>query len=507
MQTETIKMSDKQSKQISRMLQTQGLTPSEINEILNGEYITFQTDMDLAEIFSSNSNHQNVLRGLADGYSIEELQQHEVSSREIEEFMQTLEKYNLTVENAKAINQYSNGSNMILAIKRGTAEKSEIQNGIRTDMINKLQIRGLSVEQISSLEDYIGTLDFSKPVHENYGIISQYMQQMNIPHNCYPSICTAVKGMDSLEHIDSTLESLDDGLSKARLPQSMKLYRAIRKNVDINPESYVGKGMSNKGYTSTSPLYESSFAKYDDYDIVMEIYAPKGTQGSYMTQLSDYDSAEQEVLLNPNDIYIVNAQSGVVDQNGRTKTVLKGLLLSKERECYKGIDKQQETEKTQYSQEQYRDTFQEQMSENNLPVKQNRFSRFFSQMRSRFARQIPNKNTKKRSPFNRKKDNIGQHENEYEKQQREVSKTQPKEKKSWKLDSEEKIRIQRETAEIAKRHREQEKQQKQVPTQTLQQEEYKQQTGYEHTMTQSVEQGQIPPQQQLPMVDTGEMEL
>lgn len=31
-----------------------------------------------------------------------------------------------------------------------------------------------------------------------------------------------------------------------------------------------------------------------------------------------------------------------IGQNGRTKTVLKGLLLSKERECYKGIDKQNE---------------------------------------------------------------------------------------------------------------------------------------------------------------------
>ena len=123
----------------------------------------------------------------------------------------------------------------------------------------------------------------------------------------------------------------------------MKLYRAIKTNAEINPEYYIGKIMNNKGYTSTSPLYDSSFAKYDDYDTVMEIYAPKGTQGLYITQLSDYENTEQEVLLNPNDIYVVDAQKGVIDQNGRTKTVLKGLLLSKERECYKGIDKQQET--------------------------------------------------------------------------------------------------------------------------------------------------------------------
>lgn len=93
-------------------------------------------------------------------------------------------------------------------------------------------------------------------------------------------------------------------------------------------------------YTSTSPIYDSSFAKYDEYDIIIEIYAPKWTQGLYMTQLSDYDTAEQEVLLNSNDIYIIN-QNNVIDKNGKPKTILEGLLLSKNRECYQEKIKQQ----------------------------------------------------------------------------------------------------------------------------------------------------------------------
>lgn len=462
MKAEQMKISDEQSKQIASILQKQGFKFSEINEILNGEYTEFQTDMDLKDVFSSDGNHQNILRGLADGYSIEELQQQGVKPREIEEFMQLLEKFNFTVENAKAINQYSNGSNMILSMKKETANKSEIQKGIRTDMMSKLQTRGLSQKQISVLEDHIDKLDFNKPVHENYENISQYMQEMNIPHNCYPSICTAVKGMDSLQHIDSTLTNLDDGLSKARLPQSIKLYRAIKTNGEINPENYVGKSMSNNGYTSTSPLYESSFAKYDDYDTVMEIYAPKGTQGCYMTQLSDYDSAEQEVLLNSNDIYVVNAQKGVVDQNGRTKTVLKTLLLSKERECYKEIDKKQEFDKTQPSQEQYADTSYNQSAENNLPVKQNKFSRFFNQMSSRFTQKTHE--DKKQ----------GKHSNQAE--------NKPQEKKSWELEPKEKTRIQKETAQIGKKYQEQKEN------------------------NELLNQEQSPVQQQ-PIMDTGGMEL
>lgn len=489
---EQLKMSNIQIQQISSMLQKQGLTEAEINEIINGEYSSFQTDIDLAQTFSSDGKYQNVLRGLADGYSIDELQQQGINFREISEFMQELDRCNLTVDNAKAINQYSNGSNMILSMKRGSADKEQIQSGIKYDMMSKLQTRGLSQEQISNIEDYIEKLDFNRPVYENYEMVNQYMAEMNIPHSCYPSVCTAVKGMDSLEHIDTTLANLDEGLSKSRLPQSMKLYRAIKTNGEINPEDYIGKSMSNKGYTSTSPLYDSSFAKYDDYDTVMEIYAPKGTQGSYITQLSDYENTEQEVLLNPNDIYVVDAQKGVIDQNGRTKTVLKGLLLSKERECYKGIDKQQETERSQYGQEQYDSTIQPTNNENNLPARQNRFSKFLNQIRSRFARQNYNENQNRRNPFSRNKREETQSTKITEQQ---ISNTEQKsmKKKSWELEPEEKARIQKETAQIAEKYREQEEQQKQEPTQELQQGDYTQ------------IQQQVPPQQ--PSIDMGGMEL
>lgn len=49
---------------------------------------------------------------------------------------------------------------------------------------------------------------------------------------------------------------------------------------------------------------------------------------------------------------------------------------------------------------------------------------------------------------------------------------QPKEKKSWELEPEEKGRIQKEAAQIAEKYMEQEEQQKQVPIQELQQDDY-----------------------------------
>lgn len=493
MNTEQMKISTQEAEKLSNLLQSQGLSESEINEILNGNYATFQNETDLTSVFSLDGNHQKVLQGLADGYTIEELPQIGVSRSEIQSFMDTINSYNISVENAKAINQYSNGSNMILSVKRETVTRDDLQSGIMQDLSEKLKERGINQSQISEISDIIQQLDYKQPVHSNYDEINLQMQKMDVPKGCMPSICKAVKDTNSLEHIDETIASLDDGLSKARLPQSMKLYRAIKTNGKVDAQSYVGKSMNNKGYTSTSPLYDSSFAKYDEYDTVMEIYAPKGTQGTYITQLSDYDSVEQEVLLNPNDIYVVGAQSGVIDKNGRSKTVLQGVLLSKERECYKDIEQvQTKTYEPTISQAQTQTK-----SSMNLPARQNRFSKFFNQVRSRFAKGKNQDSELARSS---------------QTQQSKISDSKPKEKKSWELEPEEKARIQKQTAEIAKRHREQEEKQKQSPAQELQSQGLQHDQSMQHGQYQQGDtqiEGQVsttPPPAQ-PMMDVGGMEL
>ena len=82
----------------------------------------------------------------------------------------------------------------------------------------------------------------------------------------------------------------------------MKLYRAVKSSYlkkglkeGEGLSSLVGKSISNTGQTSTSPLYDSSFASLDEYDSVFEIYTPKGSRGSYIAELSAYDKTEQVV--------------------------------------------------------------------------------------------------------------------------------------------------------------------------------------------------------------------
>jgi len=420
MNVENIGMSQQDMQRLSGMLESQGLSESEVNNVLNGSFATFEQSSELDGVFKSNGNYQGILQALSDGYTMDELEGQGIRRQDIDSFNSMLKDSNLTVENAMAINQYSNGSNMILSVKRGTASREEIKQGIFDDLSSKLRERGVSEDTIERIAGSVDGLDYQRPNHENYGSIREALGTEDIPSGCYTSINKSVKDLNNFHHIDETIEQLDDGLSKAQLPCSMKLYRAIRTKEGVDATDWVGKSSDNKGYTSTSPLYDSSFAKYDEYDTVMELYAPKGTRGVYMAPFSDYDSVEQEVLLNSNDVYFTEAQTGVIDKNGRDKTMVKGVVLSKDRDCYRETTREPEERASQPTE-----------ISDNLPSKQSRFSKWFSQMRGRFASQ---RNGQPSNPN--------------------VANEQPTEKKSWELEPEEKARIQRNSAEIARRHQE-----------------------------------------------------
>ena len=164
---------------------------------------------------SSSVNYQDILRELADGYTIEELPERGIKPENLEIFKRDLADNNLTVENLKAINQYSNGSNMILGVKRNLVEKSTIRQNIHTQLNESLQARGLNKETIDNISNYINDLDYSKPLHENYDILRNNIDSLDLPGSSKASMFTATKNMNNLNHIDETINSLDDALSKS----------------------------------------------------------------------------------------------------------------------------------------------------------------------------------------------------------------------------------------------------------------------------------------------------
>ena len=58
-----------------------------------------------------------------------------------------------------------------------------------------------------------------------------------------------------------------------------------------------------------------------------------------ISSFSNYDTAEEEILLNSNNLYIIDVISNVIDKNGKIKTIVKSSILSKDKTCYKGIKK------------------------------------------------------------------------------------------------------------------------------------------------------------------------
>lgn len=344
MSSERIQLSQEHLQRIVNILQKQGVSLSIIDLIVNGAYEIYHSEYDIENSLGGINNYGDILEILSEGYTMEELQEQGISQKKIHAFQKMLQEKGISVDNAKAIYQYSVGSNMILGVKRGDS-KDTIRRQIMQDLEEALMARGVHQTEIEKVKQFLISSDYKKTLHSNYKKINEYMEQIGIDLRARVSARKAMQSMDRCAHIDETIHSLEEGLGKTSLPKSMKLYRAVKsKNLnkglqpDIDLASLVGKTVSNKGQMSTSPLYDSSFAKYDDYDIVFEIYAPQCSRGLYITELSAYDKAEQEVLLNPNDLYITNVNRDIVDKNGKRKTIIQAIAISKDRECYKEIE-------------------------------------------------------------------------------------------------------------------------------------------------------------------------
>lgn len=326
------------SDKVIEILKLKGFDDMAIQQIINGEYVDFSDENEVNEEFSLNTSFSRVFEELRNDYTLEELEERGVKNTEIEKFKEKLFKLGLSVEEAKAINQYSNGSNMILGIKKGIS-KGEINNGIYNELDKKLQERGVKLEDVEKVKEFIKTIDYAKPLHDIFDEVRGFLEIANLNKSVNPSINTTIKSLRYLQHIDETISLLDSALSKSRLPKPMTLYRGMKISGDID----MHKLSDNTGYTSTSPLYDSSFAKYPDYDVVLELYVPKGTQGVYITEFSDYDTSEQEILLNSNDIVFYDFNSGVIDRNGNEKKIIKGIVVSKDFSCYERSQQEERT--------------------------------------------------------------------------------------------------------------------------------------------------------------------
>lgn len=248
-------------------------------------------------------NYSDILRILNDGYSISD-----VKNSNIDKFIKYLEKNNLTIQNAKALNLYSYGSQIILKYKNCIKTKEEIKLEIYEEMIEFLKKRKIEEKILNKILIAITNIDYGFPLYLNFQKIKEYFQKENISKVYLATVCSTVKKYDILFNMDEIIFEIDEALNKSIIEENTVLYRGLKiKNANTG-DIKEKLNLHNKNYMSTSLIHDSSFAKYDEYNVVFQLYVPCGTNGIFISPFSDYGDTEQEILLGNNILNILEIQ-------------------------------------------------------------------------------------------------------------------------------------------------------------------------------------------------------
>ena len=227
MTTGKLNMNPNYTNGLIEMLRQNGLSEADIDVIVNGDYKEYSSSEELASSIFKGDEYSSIIQALSEDYTLEEMNSSlGISQDKIDNFKVVLKDNNLTIDNVKAFSRYSSGSNMILSAKRGVSREI-ISQGIDTELDTRLAEYGFPQEHISQIHDYVDSLDYSKPLHENWQATTKYLEQYGISKKYTAAINSTVMHKNSLAHLDETLSSLDQGLT-TKLPESMKLTRAVK---------------------------------------------------------------------------------------------------------------------------------------------------------------------------------------------------------------------------------------------------------------------------------------
>ncbi len=155
-------------KTITQLLLQSGLSLEDIEVILKEGYYRFENkEEDARKLLLSNFNpdeFMEVLEGLSDGYSLEELTTKLGGKNEkLTAFKNFLKKNSISLESCLAFHQYTVDSKMILDAKRGIP-REEILAKILSNFHSRMEEYRFPKEQIDLYENYVKTLDYSLPL-------------------------------------------------------------------------------------------------------------------------------------------------------------------------------------------------------------------------------------------------------------------------------------------------------------------------------------------------------
>lgn len=134
----------------------------------------------------------------------------------------------------------------------------------------------------------------------------------------------------------SRVKNLDSAISKQKIDKCFVLYRAIKDNpLNLSREELLNISnisFEDKGYMSTSLLEDGSYAYFDNYPIVYEIFCDETVSGIYAglhsIQANGTDDSDEFILARGTTLAIENASIRTI--GGKEKIVITALAKCKE---------------------------------------------------------------------------------------------------------------------------------------------------------------------------------
>lgn len=348
-------LTKKQNEAIKKILIKEGFDKHQIGVILN-KYTSFNKMEDLRSGKHNQPRYKEVMCKLYDGAQIDELENISEHQDDIEKLKGFLKQNKISMQDALSLYDYSTGSSSILNLKRKMNNLEiymcELDENLYKNLkkIEKIYAFDCSRENVNRFINFAKNIDYNISIEKCKILMHKYINENNLPKVTHSLFMKYVQDLAEYYSVAPTINSLDESL-KNQLPYNIILYRAVstdfifcKNGFSNNFKNLVGKKIEDMGYTSTSMLYETSFARYLGYPIVFKILAPKASQGFNITPISDFHY-ENEVLLNSNDLFIIDCNENFVDEKGYKKILFTALLLSKDRECYRGLSKKARKEK------------------------------------------------------------------------------------------------------------------------------------------------------------------
>lgn len=281
-------------------------------------------------------NFSNIMRNMNVGDSYESIKSP--VKRKFEEYCKS---YDITVDDAKTLYDYSVCSNLMMARRRGKS-MSELTDSIFNTYRQELTERGCKESKIdhdiTAMKEYIKNVPLDKSFHEATENLSKFTGKNKID---YASAHTLIYDLNNLAHADELGRKLDKVLPKTALKEDKTVYRAVNPDyiyaMGITDLSQLkGKTLINNDPTSTAKSYGKSFHDHEGCDLIFEMKIPKGTPGIDMECVSSYGKVESELLLAPNAMTI-DAIEERLDKHGNKKTIATCSVMGLDK--YKTLDR------------------------------------------------------------------------------------------------------------------------------------------------------------------------